>query len=734
MSYASSSIRVPDLETIAVFVRLLLTPLIAKLKRKMMLGTKRMAGGELKLGYMSSNDHHRRRHVATPYRRGDATNVMLRKYSERRLAPLVNPGSQGRDDDHHNDGLYPEVWHACAGPLVYVPEVGEYVYYFPQGHIQQVLACVNRDSEIDLPPCNLPAKLLCKVTDVQLKAEAGTDEVFALIVLLPLGEQKQVEDAILNWKEDGKNSLLGRRKSSWGSGGRCFTKKLTPSDTSKHGGFSVPRRQAEECLPPLDMSQEPPVQEIAAKDLHGNLWRFRHIYRGDPKRHLLTSGWSTFATSKRISPGDQFIFVRGENGELRVGVRRGGRLHHNNKNIATAASSAASVISVNCMLHGILANACHAVSTASTFTAYYRPWSNSSEFIVPASQYLRSADIEYSPGTRFRMSFEAEESVEQRIERFEGTIVNSDIVDPRHWPDSEWEGLTVKWDATSDTLVRPERVSHWNIEPIEPIKMKGPTSPLRYLIKRPRPTHFLDNNLPTAAPDQFQAATDHFSQIAKGMLRSNPFLLQNLDLEVFRPQNSKKTKIEVLDELNHPKIPHWMIHPQMNYPVPFAIGPTSNNPQVEVVGDPIVVDQDSDPKKSMSSPVPFLESGEEANEALQLVSPSESKCMLFGVNLSGKPLELPSPQIVTFGSETESLSNHSIPPSTSQSSVSETISKASTPLDYHHLHQANYGQCNNSTVTSSSPVNRTCIKATRERCSEVGHLSERSLLSNKMGI
>lgn len=32
---------------------------------------------------------------------------------------------------------------------------------------------------------------------------------------------------------------------------RTFSKTLTASDTSTHGGFSVLRRHAEECLPPL---------------------------------------------------------------------------------------------------------------------------------------------------------------------------------------------------------------------------------------------------------------------------------------------------------------------------------------------------------------------------------------------------------------------------------------------------------------------------------------------------
>lgn len=87
-----------------------------------------------------------------------------------------------------------------------------------------------------------------------------------------------------------------------------FCKTLTASDTSTHGGFSVLRRHADDCLPPLvrtleplthvvfvglviviplmlffdqDMSQHPPNQELVAKDLHGVEWRFRHIFRGD---------------------------------------------------------------------------------------------------------------------------------------------------------------------------------------------------------------------------------------------------------------------------------------------------------------------------------------------------------------------------------------------------------------------------------------------------------------------
>lgn len=39
--------------------------------------------------------------------------------------------------------LYTELWHACAGPLVTVPRERELVYYFPQGHIEQVFVRVS---------------------------------------------------------------------------------------------------------------------------------------------------------------------------------------------------------------------------------------------------------------------------------------------------------------------------------------------------------------------------------------------------------------------------------------------------------------------------------------------------------------------------------------------------------------------------------------------------------------
>ncbi|XP_027357469.1 auxin response factor 2A-like [Abrus precatorius] len=355
--------------------------------------------------------------------------------------------------------LFRELWHACAGPLVTVPREDERVFYFPQGHIEQVEASTNQVADQHMPVYDLPPKILCRVINVQLKAEPDTDEVFAQVTLLP--ESNQNENDIE--KEPPPPPPPRFHVHS-------FCKTLTASDTSTHGGFSVLRRHADECLPPLDMTKQPPTQELVAKDLHSNEWRFRHIFRGQPRRHLLQSGWSVFVSSKRLVAGDAFIFLRGENGELRVGVRRAMR-HQGNV--------PSSVISSHSMHLGVLATAWHAIRTGTIFTVYYKPRTSPAEFIVPYNQYMESLKNNYTIGMRFKMRFEGEEAPEQR---FTGTIVGIEDADPKRWRESKWRCLKVRWDETSNTP-RPERVSPWKIEPaiappaLNPLSMPRPKRP-----------------------------------------------------------------------------------------------------------------------------------------------------------------------------------------------------------------------------------------------------------------
>ncbi|XP_037487459.1 auxin response factor 11-like isoform X1 [Triticum dicoccoides] len=334
-----------------------------------------------------------------------------------------------------------ELWHACAGPLVCLPQRGSLVYYFPQGHSEQVAATTKKTPNSRIPNYpSLPSQLLCQVHNITMHADKDTDEVYAQMTLQPVNSETDVFPI---------PSLGSYAKSKHPA--EYFCKNLTASDTSTHGGFSVPRRAAEKLFPQLDYSMQPPNQELIVRDLHDNMWTFRHIYRGQPKRHLLTTGWSLFVGAKRLKAGDSVLFIRDEKSQLLVGVRRA-------TNQQTALSS--SVLSTDSMHIGVLAAAAHAASSGSSFTIYYNPRTSPSPFVVPVARYNKANYIQQSVGMRMAMMFETEESSKRR---YTGTIVGVSDSDPMRWPNSKWRNLQIEWDEHGYGE-RPERVSIWDIE------------------------------------------------------------------------------------------------------------------------------------------------------------------------------------------------------------------------------------------------------------------------------
>lgn len=132
---------------------------------------------------------------------------------------------------------------------------------------------------------------------------------------------------------------------------------------------------------------------------------------------------------------------RGENGQLRVGVRR---LAHQQSSMPS------SVISSQSMHLGVLATASHAVSTQTLFVVYYKPryqmltfflkmnykrrfcliipveyitslilfaWAKmirTSQFIISLNKYLEAVNNKVGVGMRFKMNFEGEDSPERK--------------------------------------------------------------------------------------------------------------------------------------------------------------------------------------------------------------------------------------------------------------------------------------------------------------------------------
>ncbi|CAN1199821.1 Auxin response factor 6 [Linum perenne] len=378
---------------------------------------------------------------------------------------LSSPGFNQQAQEGDSKCLNSELWHACAGPLVSLPNLGSRVVYFPQGHSEQVAASTNKEVDAHIPNYpSLPPQLICQLHNVTMHSDVETDEVYAQMTLQPLNPEEQKEVYLL----PAELGAPSKQPTNY------FCKTLTASDTSTHGGFSVPRRAAEKVFPPLDYSQTPPCQELIARDLHDNEWKFKHIFRGQPKRHLLTTGWSVFVSAKRLVAGDSVIFIWNEKNQMLLGIRHATRPQ-------TVLPS--SVLSSDSMHIGLLAAAAHAAATNSRFTIFFNPRASPSEFVIPLAKYVKAVyHTRVSVGMRFRMLFETEES---SVRRYMGTITGISDLDPVRWQNSHWRSVKVGWDESTAGERQP-RVSLWEIEPLTTFPMYPTPFPMR--LKRPWPS------------------------------------------------------------------------------------------------------------------------------------------------------------------------------------------------------------------------------------------------------
>lgn len=346
-----------------------------------------------------------------------------------------------------------QLWHACAGSMVQMPPVNSKVFYFPQGHAEHA------SGSVDFRTCpRLPPYIPCRVSGVKFMADPESDEVFAKIQLVPLrGNEVEFDDGV-----SGMNGSDNQEKPA------SFAKTLTQSDANNGGGFSVPRYCAETIFPRLDYNADPPVQTILAKDVHGVTWKFRHIYRGTPRRHLLTTGWSTFVNHKKLIAGDSIVFLRAENGDLCVGIRRakrgigggpesssGWNPGGGNSMIPYGGLSAflredeiklmrngnGSLMGRGKVKAESVVEAATLAANGRPFEVIYYPRASTPEFCVKASLVKAALRLRWCSGMRFKMPFETEDS--SRISWFMGTISSVQVADPILWPDSPWRLLQV---------------------------------------------------------------------------------------------------------------------------------------------------------------------------------------------------------------------------------------------------------------------------------------------------
>ncbi|KAG6415390.1 hypothetical protein SASPL_122801 [Salvia splendens] len=399
-----------------------------------------------------------------------------------------------------------ELWHACAGGMVQMPPVNSKVFYFPQGHAEHTLTSVDFGALPKFPPM-----ILCRVAAVKYLADPDTDEVYGKIRLIPVGKNEHGFD-------DG--GVLGNNGSASNEKPTSFAKTLTQSDANNGGGFSVPRYCAETIFPRLDYSADPPVQNVIAKDVHGDTWKFRHIYRGTPRRHLLTTGWSTFVNQKKLVAGDSIVFLRAENGDLCVGIRRAKRSGVGGEPSSGWNSGGAGNFGFSSFLKEDESRLMHRVGSGNMrekgkvrpesvveatflaangqpFEVVYYPRASTPEFCVRASSVSAAMRVHWCAGMRFKMPFETEDS--SRISWFMGTIASVQVVDPLRWPNSPWRLLQVTWDEP-DLLQNVKCVSPWLVEMVSnmpTILHLSPFSPPRKKLRLQQHSDFsLDGQFP----------------------------------------------------------------------------------------------------------------------------------------------------------------------------------------------------------------------------------------------
>ncbi|CAL0305537.1 unnamed protein product [Lupinus luteus] len=389
------------------------------------------------------------------------------------------------------------IWRACAGASVQIPVVNSRVYYFPQGHLDQASSPPEQlSSNVYSNPC-----VLCRIVDVQFLADHKTDEVFVKLVLHPINRNSDFQNYLSDTPPPtpavaGDGGSGSSNNTSSGDGDEnavvSFAKILTPSDANNGGGFSVPRFCADSIFPPLNFNDDPPFQNLMIADMHGNVWEYRHIYRGTPRRHLLTTGWSKFVNFKKIVAGDSVVFMKNAKGELFSGIRRAKRTSTRSGGRGVSGTDwSATMLAIggtrkrdgdvekkkedNVVMEGFsrngkgklapekVAEAVELAAQGMPFEAVYYPSAGWSDFVVQAEIVDSAMMIIWSPGMRVKMAVETEDS--SRTSWFQGAVSAACVPENGLWRGSPWHRIQVAWDEP-ELMQHAKFVSPWQVEPL----------------------------------------------------------------------------------------------------------------------------------------------------------------------------------------------------------------------------------------------------------------------------
>ncbi|CAJ1971817.1 unnamed protein product [Sphenostylis stenocarpa] len=349
----------------------------------------------------------------------------------------------------------PKIWRACAGAAVHIPKLHSRVYYFPQGHMEHA-----SPSHLLSPAFRSLPFVPCIVSSRELLADPFSDEVFAKLILTPLPHPFHH-----NHQNYGSNTGNDDDERECQNAVVSFSKILTPSDANNGGGFSVPRFCADSVFPPLDFRADPPVQLLTVTDVHGVAWRFRHIYRGTPRRHLFTTGWSKFVNHKKLIAGDSVVFVKDADGNVSVGIRRSTRFASTTSIVeaeqpAPAQGEGFTRSATGRVSPKAVATATESAARNAPFEVVYYPKAGLADFVVSAEVVEDAMKCAWVAGMRVKIGMETEDS--SRMTWFQGTVTSANASD-----NGPWRMLQVNWDEP-EVLHNAKRVSPWQVELVSP--------------------------------------------------------------------------------------------------------------------------------------------------------------------------------------------------------------------------------------------------------------------------
>ncbi|XP_058087113.1 auxin response factor 17-like [Magnolia sinica] len=351
----------------------------------------------------------------------------------------------------------PHVWKACAGTSAQILTVGSRVYYFPHGHAEHSYS----PPDFSSIQYKSPSFVHCRIVSVEFRADVNTDEVYTKLTLKPELSPPDISAAIC--------SSVFPDPSTYGGDPPVvsFTKILTSSDANNGGGFSVPRFCADSIFPPLNYNEDPPFQPITVRDVHGGTYNFRHIYRGTPRRHLLTSGWSTFVNLKKLVAGDSVVFIKNRSKELFVGLRRALRsggpvdcgrwagVKTEEESIGLSRSGRGKLSPESVL------EAARLAGSGRVFEVIYYPRAGSPNFVVAADAVEDAMSMYWAAGMKVKMAVETEDS--SRMTWFQGTVTSITGQELGMWQSSPWRMLQVTWDEP-EVLQNVKKVSPWQVE------------------------------------------------------------------------------------------------------------------------------------------------------------------------------------------------------------------------------------------------------------------------------